>query len=198
MGEYSDKLNSVDTINFETKKENAIFAGSSTGNLDPKLNDRLRLCNWAVARKEVDCYITNTFPQIGEQKVSEAYPRYKEFTREHIGEKEQLENKFIISVDGNTAAWDRVPWVFNSNSILLKKRSDQLGWYYPFMKNGVHYIEFDNFDEIPSKMRTPDSVCRNIIENSSKFVNDYMKIEPQMDYMSRVLFYSSRKSSTSI
>ena len=193
MRDYDGKLNMVDPHEFSNKKGHAIFAGSSTGNLDPKLNDRLRLCEWARTSADVDCFILNNFVQLDIDQVSRAFPKYNEFARDRVEPSEQLQNKFIISVDGNATAWDRVPWVLNSNSVLLKKRSDQVSWYYPFMKKGEHYLEFDNFDDIESLVRTPDHICETILKNSSNFVNQYLRPDAHMDYMSKVLYYSSMK-----
>jgi hypothetical protein len=72
-------------------------------------------------------------------------------------------------------------------------RSDQVSWYYPFMKKGEHYLEFDNFDDIESLVRTPDHICETILKNSSNFVNQYLRPDAHMDYMSKVLYYSSMK-----
>jgi hypothetical protein len=36
---------------------------------------------------------------------------------------EHIENKYILSVDGWTAAWGRVPWILCSNSVLVKQKS---------------------------------------------------------------------------
>ncbi|MGI4776407.1 MAG: glycosyl transferase family 90, partial [Janthinobacterium lividum] len=39
----------------------------------------------------------------------------------HLTESEHLKYKYLVSVDGNTCAWARVPWIMLSNSVLLKQ-----------------------------------------------------------------------------
>ena len=43
----------------------------------------------------------------------------------HVGDKrkkrEQIANKYILCVDGWTSSWGRVPWILNSNSVLVKQ-----------------------------------------------------------------------------
>jgi hypothetical protein len=126
-------------------------------------------------------------------QVARDFPNHAEFESSMVEPSEQLQNKFIISVDGNSTAWDRVPWVLNSNSVLLKKRSDQVSWYYPLLKKGEHYLEFDNFDEISPLIQTPDHICEYILKNSTRFVQEHLGPEAHMDYMAKVLYWAGLK-----
>ena len=60
---------------------------------------------------------------------------------------EHIANKYLLSVDGWTSAWGRVPWILNSNSVLVKQKATTVQWFYSEMKEGEHYIEMpENFE----------------------------------------------------
>jgi hypothetical protein len=52
---------------------------------------------------------------------------------------EHIKYKYLISIDGWTAAWMRVPWIMASNSVLLKQDSNRVEWFYHAMKPHVHF-----------------------------------------------------------
>ena len=48
--------------------------------------------------------------------------------------------KYLISVDGNTAAWQRVPWILESGSVLLLMETDIEEWFYKDLIPYKHYV----------------------------------------------------------
>ena len=193
MNDYNNILQK-DVICFENKKNNAIFIGSSTGSPDPKYNERLNLCNKYSNNTEIKCYINN-FCQINMNLLKNEYPNYELFSSNHMSIGSQLEYKYIINVDGNTTTWDRIPWIFNSNSLCLKKKSNQICWYYEFMLKDEHYIEFEDDSSIETIINTiPINECLRIIKNANQFVNDYLKYTSHKLYMSKLLYYLSIKN----
>jgi len=59
---------------------------------------------------------------------------------ENVPEVDHLAYKYLISIDGSTAAWKRVPWIMLSNSVLIKQETSSTQWFYPAMKHYVHYV----------------------------------------------------------
>ena len=57
-----------------------------------------------------------------------------------IGHPEQLEYKYFINVDGDTAAWHRLSWQMLSGSVPLKVDSTKVEWFYNGMQPWVHYV----------------------------------------------------------
>lgn len=198
MTQYSNSLNINDRNPFKNKANKAAFIGSTTGNENPALNDRLLLCDWANKNNnnnKINAYISNIC-QISPEKISEVFPNYKDFLYRFIDFNNLLVYKFIISIDGNTTAWDRIPRIFASNSICFKKKSSNINWYYNFMLPGVHYIEYDKNEDLISlidKYSSPEEepMCNKIIENSHKFVNDYLFINSHLIYMENLLYILS-------
>ena len=194
MDEYGGKLNKKDEFVFESKKNKAIFIGSTTGDSNSKYNERLQLCSKYADHNNIKCYISN-FVQINMDEMKNEHPNYNKFASNNISIQEQLKYKYIINVDGNTCAWDRVPWILNSNSLLLKKKSTQKCWYYDLLIKNEHYIEFEDDSEIEHIINTISaSECNRIIKNANKFCNDYLKKICHMTYMAKLLYYLSKKN----
>ncbi len=89
-------------------------------------------------------------------------------------EKDHLKYKYLISLDGNTCAWSRVPWIMLSNSVLMKQETDNIEWFYSALKPYVHYIPVDErLLELFSKldwMKHNDVQIKEISKNAQKFV----------------------------
>jgi hypothetical protein len=192
MSNYDGKLDINVDIPFDQKLNKAIFVGSSTGSVNPRINERLNLCNTFINNNNIKCYISN-FCQININDIIKEYPNYRLFSSSHIPILNQLEYKYIINVDGNTCTWDRIPWILNNNSICLKKKSNHKCWYYDFMNKGEHFIEFDNDNEIQEKInKISFNDCKRIINNANQFCNNYLKRNCHLQYMAKLLYYISK------
>jgi hypothetical protein len=192
MRNYEKKLDIIDTLKFEEKINKAVFVGSDTGNLDPRLNRRLQLCEWALEHKqECMCVIAFTGSQIESEtdtKITTFYPNFDSFKIDHkMSIEEQREYKFCICMDGNTCAWDRFVWQLNSNSVTLKEKSDNICWYYPLMQPGKEYLEFENFEDIIDLMQNKEINFGEIIENGKQFVNNYLTYKYHLLYTAFLL-----------
>jgi hypothetical protein len=190
MANYGGKLNNIfhRELDNNAKIKCAIFVGSSTGSFDPKNNERLQLCNKYVNHPNIKCYINN-FCQIDFNKIKETYPNYELFKSNNIDINTQLKYKYVISVDGNTAAWERVPWILNSKSVLSKKKSTHKTWYYDFLIKNEHYIEFDDNSELENIINnTSDEECKRIIDNANIFCKNYLHEISHLTYMSKLLY----------
>ena len=88
---------------------------------------------------------------------------------------EQLQYKYIYSVDGNAAAWDRPVWVMSSNSLLIKDTTRYELWYDSLFKNNEHYIEstIDNIENNINFLNSNPNICMNIIKEANINVNNY-------------------------
>jgi len=53
---------------------------------------------------------------------------------------EALEYKYLISIDGETAAWKRPEWIMASESVLFKTTTKFYQWYYDGLVPWVNYI----------------------------------------------------------
>lgn len=193
LNNYNGMLNINDTFQ---KKDEMIFAGSSTGNtFNLYLNDRLNVCNYAIDKNWLNAKITNVV-QTNYNCIKKCYPDCDKFISKFIPVQEQLQYKFILSIDGNTTAWDRVPWVMNSRSLLFRYNTDNINWYYPLMKAGEHFVECD-LNTIENKYKfylNNPKEAEFIVNNANQFVKDYLTYEKQLEYLKLVVKYCYEKN----
>ena len=192
MSNYDNKLDIKDTSQFIEKINKAIFIGSDTGDLNPQLNRRLQLCNWATNHKDdCTCLILYNGSQIereSDYKIKTFYPNFDSFsTDQNMSIEEQRRYKFCICMDGNTCAWDRFVWQLASNSVTLKEKSENMCWYYPLMEPGKEYLEFENFDDIIKIMHNEKINFAEVIENGKQFVANYLTYKCHLLYTAFLL-----------
>lgn len=191
-GYYNDSVSSLvhkqDKMPFDEKKDKAFFVGVSSGDIDPRTNTRLRLCDWAIKHKDIaQCHISKIV-QMDESQVRDAYPMADAFIiDDHIDVMEQRKYKYLIDVDGNTCAWDRLPWILASNSLCLKQKSTKICWYYPLLTAGIHYVPFDTFDDICDVVANNRNDVHQIIKNANLFVKHYLYYNSHLTYMGHIL-----------
>lgn len=99
----------------------------------------------------------------------------------NVSEGEHLQYKYLISVDGGTCAWLRVPWIMLSNSILVKQGSSKIEWFYPAIKPYVHYVPVNenltNIFEQLQWMKDHDQELQDISLNAQNFVRNNLMPE---------------------
>lgn len=80
---------------------------------------------------------------------------------------EHIKYKYLISVDGNTAAWQRVPWILQSGSVLLLVDTDIEEWFYSDLKAWEHYVpikaDFSDLIEKIEWLRKNDDEAKAIV-----------------------------------
>lgn len=88
-------------------------------------------------------------------------------------EENHLKYKYLISVDGNVAAWKRVPWIMVSNSVLFLQHKF-VQYFYVAMKPYVHYVPLkDDVSDIFEKIdwaKKHDKEVKQIADNASIFI----------------------------
>lgn len=95
--------------------------------------------------------------------------------------REQLENKFILAVEGNDVA-SNLKWVMSSNSIAMMPKPEFETW---FMEGrlipNVHYIEIaEDYSDLDAKIRyfsEHTDEARTLIENAHQYVLQFQNPE---------------------
>ncbi len=200
MSGYNGSLDkSVSTYpRFENKIPKIVFAGSSTGSLYPHENKRLTTACWSKtdswARTYTDIFITNLV-QMNCDDVQN-YLNEKLIERESIIKPfmsidEQLNYKYILSIDGNTWAWDRPVWVMNQKSVLMKYDSNHIGWYYPCLKENIHYIPVntDNMGRQYWFLENNPTQANEIMNQAHQFVKSFCTQSAYQDYLKHLIRY---------
>lgn len=168
--EYCDGLDSISIdIEYASKLNCGLFVGEHAG------YDRERFCRDVAFSENVKGILER-------ENIS-------------LSKEEQLQYKVLISIDGATACWDRLPWILNSSSILFKQKSKKVCWYYPLLVKGVHYIEFDmndsdwlaTLEKQICHIIGNDSMRRSIVRNANIFTRTYLTHDSHMYYFNNVL-----------
>jgi hypothetical protein len=99
----------------------------------------------------------------------------------YVAEQDHVMYKYLASIDGNTCAWRRVPWIMLSNSVLLKQETSTIEWFYPALKPYVHYVPMNtrltNIFQQLSWMEGHDTQLQQISKNAQNFVKNNLMPE---------------------
>ena len=102
---------------------------------------------------------------------------------------EQLKYRHLVVVDGNTACWDRLPWILASRSVCWKMESPHQCWYYPFLKPWVHYIPFtlETLEETWYRVKDDTKLQKEIVQNANQFYQTYLTRQAHGLYLATLL-----------
>jgi len=193
----TNKLN----IQWKDKKSVAFFRGKSTGcGNDINSNTRLKLAYFDSK------WNTNNTNQILDAKLVDWVYRLKksekdtEFNKVNIrkleskgiklSEKVPLNEvykyKYLINVDGNVAAY-RLGFLLGTGSVVLIVEGKYKLWFQQWLQENIHYISIkEDLSDLKEKIEwciNHDEECQKIAENSVKFFNEKLTLEPIYDYM---------------
>ncbi len=103
-----------------------------------------------------------------------------------VAPEDHLKYKYLISIDGTRASWERLIWHLQSNSLVFKHQSNHIQWFYKGIAPNVHYIPVTDEQSIVKEMHWaethPDEVQR-IIHNATTFVEQNLEIEDLYHYI---------------
>jgi hypothetical protein len=183
---YGDKIDYAKQHEqpFHNKIKKIIFAGGSTGSMKLENNNRVNMCIWSVkdswAKQHTSIKITNIV-QVNKTYFQD-YLHNLNLQVNAICSKnspisEQLNYKYILSIDGNTFAWDRPIWVMASKSILFKhtKNDNHFGWYYELLKPMQHYVDISehSIENQFNFLENNQNIADNMIQKANQFVDTY-------------------------
>jgi len=179
MGVYGGRLDITDSVSFDKKVSRIAFCGTSTGIQNPTSNQRIQLCEWGLSNSDICDFKLTGIVQMDSAMVLNKCPNVRRYlTGEWIHPSVMYSHKYLLSIDGNTASYDRPAWILNSQSLLMKYASPDILWYYPFMMENEHFISIDGLHDIRSKFayveNNPQHVQR-IISNANQFVINYLR-----------------------
>lgn len=191
-GGYSWQLKPIaDYTPVHEKKPEVCFYGASTGNCAVAENDRINACLWSIDHRHCSKFYITNLCQIDSKTLDDCVGvKAKAILTNPISIQEQLKSRFVMSIDGNTAAWDRPVWIMQSKCPLFKYESPNVLWYYPAMKADVHYIDVPNLESIPNLVHeylNQQQRCADIVERANIFVQEYCCRSSHVNYMRELL-----------
>lgn len=99
-----------------------------------------------------------------------------------IDNKEMVDYKYILDVDGNACTWDATAWKLNSGSVIFKTKSPWRQWFYDEYIPWVHYIPIaDDFSDLQEKYQWCETHslecermiirCKDLFQKTYRFSN---------------------------
>jgi tetratricopeptide (TPR) repeat protein len=181
----------IDTIPNDKKIARAVFSGSTTGgHITPGVArtlslPRLRAAGYFQGNERVDFRLPNIVHATPEaQALLEKMP----FCRKpRLDWKEQLQRRFILSIDGNGATCSRVVITLLSNSLLLKYNSDNIMYYFEGMQQWVHYVPISDDSDVESVIACNPALFKRIAAAGRKFAATYLNHAAVLEYTRMLL-----------
>ena len=203
-------------IPWNQKKSIAVFRGGSTGcGVDIRTNLRLKLCNMSYngifynGKKILDAGITNfnIRPRLlptrkGNAILSTIILEKLNFgTSNYLSAKEQSEYKYIINIDGHSAAY-RLSYELGMSSVVLLVDSPYYLWFRKLLQPYVHYVpvnrKLDNLETQIKWCIDNDIKCEQIAKNAKIFYDTYLSKNSIFDYLQSYLFHLKKSMGTYI
>lgn len=112
---------------------------------------------------------------VGQAHHSRATPEY---SKPFLGIHEQLEHKFVLSIEGNDVATN-LKWILSSNSLCFMTRPKLETWFLESrLVAGKHYVELaDDYSDLETKVRhysEHTSEALRIVNNAHAFVAEFL------------------------
>jgi len=183
LGNWGNKyVNFQDNIPWIEKKNKIVFVGSTTGNRNPRLNERINACLWALNHVECDFYITNIV-QMNPVDVFKNISNIGKILKPPMSLEDQLKYKFMLLIDGNTNKWTCD--TFFSRSLSMMMPTNDMLWYYPLLQDGTHYVGV-NYDNMINKfnyyLNNPKE-CDRIITNGNILATELFNEKACQQYL---------------
>jgi len=199
----TDELYNNTKEGWKLKKPMAIFRGSLTGNDQKITNTRVQSRILSLKYPSyLDSVITDTFkyymfePGIGAIHTKIDDKRLYNNDTHIDGRKntmyfeEQINYKYILHIDGFTAAW-RLSKYMLSYSVILKVDSPWVEHFYNDLKPWIHYIPIkSDLSDLIQRIewcRENDDICETIAKNAFQYVVENITKEKMFDYMEKVI-----------
>ncbi|RTJ86804.1 glycosyl transferase family 90 [Campylobacter jejuni] len=167
-----------DNINYENKKDIAIFRGAV----------------YQKHRKEFfDSYFGRTFCDIGDTSKQPS-----QWKKNFLNKKEQMKYKFIISLEGNDVA-SNLKWAMNSNSLVLAPKITCETWFMEgTLKPNYHFalIDNENLSAVIEYFKSRPKDALEIINNAHQYIKKFLDKKKEFHIGILVLtkyFYYSRQ-----
>jgi len=184
-------------INFQKKKDKAVFAGSYCGGSNPRENQRFRFC-WENQNSQFAHFkITNFFMDGAPNGHGEYLKQYdwKKIEGDFLPPSEQLKYKYIFNINGNTNSWDRLPWAMNSNSLclFLRPKREDMCWHYHYFKTfgGFVYVDETDWEASVEFFNKNPSIAEKLALFQQEQSAPFVSVENHVKYFVKILaFYN--------
>jgi len=184
MQDYKGALERKDTVPMKDKANKLLFIGVSSGKATFEEHRRVALCSFAKGKDWIEAYlsgIVNFSPR--------AATYLQKFLHAPMTQEEQYGYRHIMVIDGNTACWDRLPWVLASQCVCWKEESNDECWYYEFLKPWVHYVPFtrETLEDTWRIVKNDVALQERVVRAANAFVEDFLRRDRHVLYMQTLM-----------
>jgi hypothetical protein len=164
-----------DTRSWIDKKSDIVWRGTFAGVRDANKNIRVDFVNRYFGKYNVG---VSKVGQIGDHAL-------EKFVSTFLSLQNQLDYKFIVSLEGNDVATN-LKWILASNSVLLMTKPTKESWLLeseliPY----VHYVplsdKLDDLDEVYEWCLNNDDHCRQIAVNGKRYMEMFFDEENEKE-----------------
>ena len=172
-----DDVNKYD-IPYNKKNNNIIWRGVSTGkykrvNFVDKFQNNIN--------KNIDIKFSSLVQNVPNNN----------YILHNMSIKDQLQSKFIISIEGNDVATN-LKWILYSNSVVIMPKPTVSSWLMEDMLiAGIHYVEImNNYSDLEEKynwcLNNLDE-CNRIADNGKKYIQQFLNIDNEKEITKRII-----------
>lgn len=87
-----------------------------------------------------------------------------------------MKAKYLISMDGESAPFQHLPWTLLSKSVVLKQQSSRIQWFFDHLKPYQHYIpinsDLSDLKEMINLLRDKDELAKEIAQTGNRHAID--------------------------
>ena len=164
-------------IPFDKKNNKIIWRGASTGNKRVKFVEKYQ----NHQNKNIDIKFSNLCQNV----INNNYILNKLTTQE------QLQSKFIISIEGNDVATN-LKWILYSNSVVIMPKPTVCSWIMEDkLISGTHYIEIKNdYSDLEEKYiwcLNNLEECKKIAEAGKNYIEQFLNQENEKKITNKII-----------
>ena len=164
-------------IPFDKKNNKIIWRGTSTGNKRVNFVEKYQ----NHQNEDIDIKFSNLCQNV----IDNNYILSK------LSIKEQLQSKFLISIEGNDVATN-LKWILYSNSIVIMPKPTVCSWIMEDkLISGTHYIEIkSDYSDLEEKYKwclNNLEECKKIAENGKKYIEQFLNQENEIKITNKII-----------
>lgn len=148
---------------------------------------RLKLVNMAKDHEYVSAIFASLFKIECQEYESRDLP-----CGSFMEQSNQLQYKYLITLDGSTCTYPGLLYRLYSNSVVLKQETGNIQWFYPLLKPFEHYIpvskDLNDLTEKYQWLKSHDEEARNISIKAYELIKKAVSYEHMMfSYIPHIL-----------
>jgi hypothetical protein len=183
-----------DALRYQDKSASACFVGSSTGGwlsaeeVRHHGTPRLHAAAYFHGNPKVIFRIAKAVQCLSEE--AKALLTSQPYFCSYVSWEDQLQHRFILSMDGNGAACSRLVKGLMCNGVVIKFDSPYELYYFPALRAGSDYLLAENEQDVERLVDIETAhpgTFKEVAVSGQQFAAQYLGIRSVMDYTARLL-----------